>query len=179
MGLTWADIDFEHGRLTVRRSMVQTAKLGNIVKEPKSESSVRTMALPPTLVAILRRSKAAQAEARLRLGPEYHDNGLVFSRPDGVAYHPGYLSNKFKSFLEAHGLRACRLHDLRHMCASYMLRAGISVLECARTLGHSDRGVLLLRTYAHTVGDDPQREVADKVEAGIFGAGRGRMRAAG
>ena len=48
-----------------------------------------------------------------------------------------YLTNAFPKFLEDHGLRRIRFHDLRHSCASLMVMNGVSMKQVQEWLGHS------------------------------------------
>lgn len=51
---------------------------------------------------------------------------------------------------------ACRVHDLRHACASLFIDRGASVEAVASQLGHSTPTVTL-NVYAHLFGDDLDR----------------------
>lgn len=44
----------------------------------------------------------------------------------------------FPKFLEDHGLRRMRFHDLRHSCASLLLANGVPLKHIQEWLGHSD-----------------------------------------
>ena len=49
-------------------------------------------------------------------------------------------------------LPAARLHDLRHIHATTLLRAGVPVHVVAARLGHADPSITL-RVYAHVIGE--------------------------
>ena len=49
-------------------------------------------------------------------------------------------------------LPAARLHDLRHVHATTLLRAGVPVHVVAARLGHADPSITL-RVYAHVIGE--------------------------
>ena len=55
-----------------------------------------------------------------------------------------------------------RLHDLRHSCASYMLKLGFSMKEISDWLGHADISTSM-NYYAH-VDFDMKKGVADSFE---------------
>ena len=49
-----------------------------------------------------------------------------------------YLTSAFPKFLEDHGLRRMRFHDLRHSCVSLLLANGVPLKHIQEWLGHSD-----------------------------------------
>ena len=49
-----------------------------------------------------------------------------------------YLTSAFPKFLEDHGLRRMRFHDLRHSCASLLLANSVPIKHIQEWLGHSD-----------------------------------------
>jgi len=66
----------------------------------------------------------------------------------GVLLKPDYLTRGFPNLLEKHGLRKIRLHDLRHSCASLLLKSGVSMKAIQEWLGHSNFGTTA-NLYAH------------------------------
>ena len=56
----------------------------------------------------------------------------------GVPYKPEYVSTHFKLLLQKNGLRHIRFHDLRHTCASLLLKNGASMKDIQEWLGHSN-----------------------------------------
>lgn len=55
----------------------------------------------------------------------YEYDGFVFVDELGERMRVEYLTNAFPKFLESHGLRRMRFHDLRHSCASLLLANGV------------------------------------------------------
>ena len=83
LGLRWVDVSLERGDLRVAQTIQWIAGRGFVVQQPKTERGRRTIALSPSAVETLRTVRARQAEIRLRLGPAYRDQGLVFTVGDG------------------------------------------------------------------------------------------------
>jgi integrase len=104
VGLRWEDVDLEAAVLRVRQG-----------KTPRSR---RSISLPPSTVAALRRHRKEQAERRLLCGEAWRDEGLVVDRGDGGAVHPDSISHAFAETAERVGLGDVRLHDLRHAFAT-------------------------------------------------------------
>ena len=62
---------------------------------------------------------------------------FVFSSPTGKPISPDTLARRFRSACRAAGVRAIRIHDLRHTYATLALRAGVPVQVVSERLGHS------------------------------------------
>ncbi len=89
---------------------------------------------------------------------------LVFSAPDGSPLrHWKFYRQVFKRAVGLAELpSALRIHDLRHTCASVLIRDGASIVQVQKQLGHKDASTTL-RVYAHMWPDDLDR-VADVLE---------------
>ena len=68
----------------------------------------------------------------------YDYDGYIFVDAIGNIIKPNYLSAQFPRFLESHGLKKIRFHDLRHSCASLLLANGVPLKHIQEWLGHSD-----------------------------------------
>jgi len=78
----------------------------------------------------------------------YEYDGFVFVDELGERMRVEYLTNAFPKFLESHGLRRMRFHDLRHSCASLLLANGVPLKHIQEWLGHSDF-TTTANIYAH------------------------------
>jgi integrase len=93
------------------------------------------------LLSVLREHKAKQNAERLRLGPAYVDQDLVFCNGDGSPWSPDTFSKQFAGIMRFVGIKGFRFHDVRHAS---------SVKEVSTLLGHSSP-MLTLSTYAHVM----------------------------
>ena len=96
-----------------------------VVSEPKTARGRRAIALDPKAVLALRAQAARQADEQLRMGEQWTEIGLVFTKEDGEAIHPEVASRFFRQAVKRAMLPEIRLHDLRHTHATLTLRAGI------------------------------------------------------
>jgi integrase len=182
LALTWEDIDLAKATLTVRRSLAQTNK-GFLVKEPKTATSKRTIALPGHAVSVLTEHKAAALKMGLLDAPVFctRDGNWLFKRnvlralravirrantPPGKISKGGRpkkgMAPRAREDFEMLKLIPAKLrfHDLRHTVASVLLSQGQSVRAVSQRLGHSNPA-LTLRVYAHCMpSDDPQLAAA-------------------
>lgn len=109
----------------------------------------RTVRLPPRGVEALKAHRARQAEQKLRLGPLYKDEGLVFTSEVGKPLEPSNIDPRsFTPLLKKAGLPDIRFHDLRHTCATVLLSRGVNPKFVQELLGHADIK-LTLGTYSH------------------------------
>ena len=59
------------------------------------------------------------------------------------------------------GLPKCRFHDLRHLCASIMVKQGVEVKVAQERLGHRDI-TTTMNIYAHVLPGSA-KEAAEKI----------------
>ena len=84
LGLAFDALDFEAGTLTVRRVVLEVDHQPVVREITKTESSERTISVPPILVDLLRTQRAHVLETALRWGKGYRREPMfLFARPDG------------------------------------------------------------------------------------------------
>jgi integrase len=120
-------------------------------------------------VDIPARLSAMLAEHLNLYGNRFDASALVFTNELG---HPVLQSNFRKNVFGPAARRAGiepvpRVHDLRHTAASFMGRAGYTLLEAAEQLGHS--ATSMTEHYSHVFPDARQEKVA-KLDA-LLGGG--------
>jgi len=96
-------------------------------------------------------------------GEAWQDCGLVFTREDGSALRPDYVSHLFGTLVERAELPRIRLHDLRHTNASLALAAGVPLKVVSQRLGHSTTAITS-DLYTHVI-PIVAREAADRIAA--------------
>ncbi len=164
--LKWTDL--EGTNLRIQRALVFGYRGGSEIREPKTSRSRRTVPLPEVVLKSLRDHKRQQAEARLRLGSIYEDQGLIFAGPTGGPINVSSLRKwHFQKILNRAKLSHLRTYDLRHTCASLMLAAGTNAKVVSERLGHASI-VLTMDTYS-AVLPTLQEEATAKLEHLIMG----------
>lgn len=152
MGLRWQAIDFESNTITIDHTVVQFRAGGEtkiVSKErTKNKSSCRSMPLVPQYRELLLLMKERQESCRELCGNCYTQTDYIYVNDLGVPYTPNFVTQHFKIVLQKNGLREIRFHDLRHTCASLLLKNGVSMKEIQEWLGHSNFSTTA-NIYAH------------------------------
>lgn len=151
LALEWGDLDLSRGTVHLTRSSGRLEGR-EFVTEPKTAAGVRTLRIPLRAIELLRSWKAAQAELRLREG-SWEAPGRVFTGAGGRVLTRDAVRWRFRQHVADAGVPLTRLHDLRHLNASLLLSAGVSLPEVARSLGHSSPSVTA-SVYAHVLGNE-------------------------
>jgi integrase len=149
LGLRWTDVHFDEARLSIRQALISVAYEMQ-VSDVKTGAGRRSIDLDDRTLAVLRQWRKAQAEEKLLLGSEYHDQDLVFCRADGDPIHPDLFSQTFDRAVARLGLPDITLHDLRHTHASLLLKAGVPVKVVSERLGHASPA-FTLNVYQHVI----------------------------
>ena len=144
LGLKWDAIDFERGTISVIRTVTTITLDGKQTEieqqSAKTKSSLRTLPLIGSFREYFLQVKEAQELNKQVCGNCYNHeyDGFVFVDELGERMRANYLTSAFPKFLEDHGLRRMRFHDLRHSCASLLLANGVPLKHIQEWLGHSD-----------------------------------------
>ena len=159
-GLTWDDVDFSNGTITVEKQMVKNDGAW-VYGTPKTSSSNRTIFIGQTLLAILKKHKKQQLENRMKYGKLYIDSNAVCTKEDGELVTPSVVKWNTKRISNALSL-SFNFHSLRHTHATLLLENGAKMKEISERLGHS-RISITMDTYSH-VTDKMRNETVDIME---------------
>ena len=158
LGIRWSAIDFENKTITISHKVVTVTdenensktKTKTITKrKTKNKSSYRTLPLFKEIEELLLYTRKMQEYYMSIFKESYNKQYKDFVCVDemGNLRKPDYVSHKFKEILKKNGLRKIRFHDLRHSCATLLLKKGISLREIQDWLGHSSSKTT--ERYAH------------------------------
>ena len=136
IGLKWSDINFDKQCLSVKRSIYKPKSKKSVEKEPKSHSSIRTIAIPNCLCETLKEYKKSQEEYSLSLAT-WQNLEYVFTDKNGNAMNPQTPTKQFSKFLDRHNIRHLKFHCLRHTSATLLLSNGCDIKTISARLGHS------------------------------------------
>ena len=148
LALLWTDLDVEAKTISVTKQ-VNRINGELVVSQPKTQNSMRTLAIPQQAVDLLVEE------------PKKHPgNPYLFPSPKtGTMFDPDSFRHTHDKILKAIGAEHIRFHDLRHTFATLALQYGIDVKTVSSMLGHSSAG-FTLATYTHATNKVQEQAAA-------------------
>ena len=154
--LQWDDLNMETGELHIERQ-AQRLEGKLVVSTPKTKSSIRTVVLPPLVLAVLKAYR------------ETVDSRWIFPSPvhEDEPISTGVCRERMHLILEHAQCKQVRFHDLRHTFSTTALEHGMDIKTLSAVLGHVTASTTL-DVYAH-VTDTMQKQAAVNIDRGIGG----------
>ena len=153
LALLWSDLNVDTRMLTVNK---QISRLNGelVISVPKTENSIRTVALSEQTVELL-----------INEHEKHPESPLMFCSPKNNSYWaPEAVVRLHKQMLAAAGIQEhVRFHDLRHTFSTLAIQSGVDVKTVAGMLGHYS-AAFTLDTYTH-VTENMKQGAADKIGA--------------
>ena len=137
MGLEWPDVDFKNGIISINRSSQYLADMGVFTKVPKTESSIREIAIPEFIISLLEEYKLWYEEQKSIYGELWTNSDRLFVQADGKPMHPSTISKWFVKYVGQIGLPVINFHGLRHTNASLLVAQNIDIAVISARLGHA------------------------------------------
>lgn len=142
-GITWNDIDFEKGTVTINKQITkQSCRENWRFVPPKTQKSNRVLPLVKVLLEDLKKLKESDKEMLVGFNNKFFVVGDI-----APASNNRYSDRKNKNCKLA-GVKQIRLHDFRHSCASLLIHQNASINVVSTYLGHS-KIEETLNTYTH------------------------------
>lgn len=137
MGLEWQDVDFKNGIISINRSSQYLSNMGVFTKVPKTESSIREIAIPEFIISLLEEYKLWYEEQKSIYGELWTNSDRLFVQVDGKPMHPSTISKWFVKYVGQIGLPVINFHGLRHTNASLLVAQNIDIAVISARLGHA------------------------------------------
>ena len=137
MGLEWQDVDFRNGIISINRSSQYLSDMGVFTKVPKTESSIREIAIPEFIISLLEEYKLWYEEQKSLYGELWTNSNRLFVQADGKPMHPSSISKWFVKYVGTIGLPVINFHGLRHTNASLLVAQNIDIAVISARLGHA------------------------------------------
>ena len=160
LALTWNDL--HDSKIDINKSVThKTKNYSYEIKEPKNNSSVRTISLNSSLYDYLMNYKSSEMNL---MG--FSNNWFIFGRikplsPTTIERIKNHAIANYNSN-STDKIKKIRLHDFRHSHASNLIANGVNIVAVSKRLGHSSID-MTLRKYTHLMqkSDD---ELINKLE---------------
>ena len=159
LALTWSDIDFHTGLLSINKTSCVLKNNGIYeicVDTPKTYSSFRVIPIPkPILAALKRIKKTNRAE-------------FVIS-----TCHGGRVSNRsyqttYAKILKKAGVEYKNFHVLRHTFATRALECGMDIKTLSEIMGHKSP-IITMNRYVHSLMETKRKAMNTLVKTLNFG----------
>lgn len=166
MGLQWEKLNFDKNTIDIMQSNQYLPNQGTFTKDPKNETSIRTISMPKPVMDLLNKHHMQEEEKRLNCGSLWVKTGFVFTQWNGKAMYPSTPSSWFAKFLKANGLRHITFHQLRHTSATLLINENVNIREVSKRLGHSNTSTTL-NIYTHALKSSDE-DASNKLSSIMF-----------
>lgn len=134
------DLNFGDDTIRIDTNIPMKVKGKFLIKDPKSESSKRTIVMPHWFMEQLSDYCKEWKKEKLKNMDKWQggDKNYLFHTGYGIPYSPNSITNWWRKFLKKHNFRHIKLHGLRHTSATYLLENGANMKAIQERLGHAD-----------------------------------------
>ena len=146
LALTKKDFDLEKRTLRISKTY-QVVNGEEMVTDPKTEKSNRTIALPKFLCDEMQ---------------DYFES--IYGLDDDCRIFPvskHYLHHEMDRGSKKAGVKRIRIHDLRHSCCALLIHLGYAPVQIAERLGHES--AVITQKYAHLY-PSVQKDMANRLD---------------
>lgn len=150
LGLTWDCVDLDRKSIRVKRIMIEISGNPKFKEYPKTESSIRELALSDKMVSILK------SQLEFKNDMNYLD--LVFPSSNYNFRTTANLRTRFQGVCKNAGIEYINLHALRHTFATRMLEQGVAPKIVSQMLGHKSI-VTTLNIYTHVLKENQEKHI--------------------
>lgn len=145
LALKWDDIDIDKMELHVKSSLKKVSIIESddvrsyktIEQTPKSQSSIRTVPIPSTLIPILKKHKLQQEKEKLAADESFNNNNFVFTTSTGCTIDSRNLIRAYSRALKKANIPYRKFHSLRHTYATKLFERNNRLETVQKLLGHS------------------------------------------
>lgn len=162
IALTWNDVDFNNQTITVNKTYATGIKYKQIIHEPKTKTSIRTISIDSRTASILKTWRTYQRVESLKHGHNTSDKhqhvftNITNNKPLRIEYTNELLNRICKE----NNFKRITPHGFRHTHCSLLFEAGATIQEVKDRLGHNDIQTTM-NVYAH-VTKKQRDKVAEK-----------------
>lgn len=155
-GIREESINYKNNSIYVDKQLRYDKNNNSFYMAPVKNKKTRTVFFPEAFMKELKKYHLDFQARRLELGnlwkgiydDEKNMINLLFVKEDGYPPHINSIGNEWAKIIKRHNLKHISFHQLRHSCASLMVKKGINFKVIQERLGHANIGITL-DTYSH------------------------------
>ena len=158
LALTKSDFNLECRTLRINKSY-QRLEGEDVITEPKTPKSVRTIKLPKFL--------AEEMEEYFQMLYKVKDTDRIFTFTKCFLHHEMDRGTKIS------GVKRIRVHDLRHSHVSLLINEGFTAVDIASRLGHESQEITYRYAHMFPSKQDDMADALDKDKSEMYGSSEG------
>ncbi len=167
LGIREENIDYDNNTIYIDKQLRYDKNIKEFYLAPVKNNKPRTVHFPDLFMKELKKYHVDFKEKRMGMGslwkPLRDDEGdainLLLVRDDGYPTHLNTMRNQWDKIKKRNKLKNITFHQLRHSCASLMVKKGINFKIIQERLGHANIGITL-DLYSH-LEEEQHKESAD------------------
>lgn len=145
LALRWDDVDFDNKLIAIKRTRDHLGE-----RSTKTDNSLRTIDVSPTLLNHLKKYKIWCKELKLRHGLKLRDDDhMLISESTTEPISRSLPNQMIERAFENGVIKRLTPHALRHTYSSILISKGIPVTTVAKIIGDSVE--MVLKVYAHSL----------------------------
>lgn len=165
LALTYDDI--RDGMLYISKQLVEltddAGAYSLYIEKTKTPTSNRVIPLTDKVVLEIERHKSWQ---RIDMMENGYRTNYIFTSSNGTWYYRRNIARALNRFYRRAGVPHHKFHAFRHTFGTNLSRAGVSLEETAKLMGHSD--ISVTAKYYIEINAERKREAVEKILAYSF-----------
>ncbi len=154
-GIREESINYENNTIYIDKQLRYSSKRKEFYMAPIKNKKPRTVFFPNDFMKELKQYHLEFKKNRMMIGNAwkgiYEDDkmvNLLLVKEDGYPTHLNSFGNEWLKIIRRHDLKRITFHELRHSCASLMVKKGVNFKVIQERLGHANIGITL-DLYSH------------------------------
>jgi len=148
-------INFEENYIYVDKQLRYDKHTGSFYLAPVKNKKPRKVYFPEVFMKELKTYITDLKKRKMQMGNLWNplkidgeEINLIIVKDNGFPAHVNSIGNEWRKIIKRYKLKDVSFHDLRHSCASLMVKKGINFKIIQERLGHANIGITL-DTYSH------------------------------
>ena len=156
VGLKWEDLDFDNGKISIKRTMEFRYSVGEwTVGPPKTKTSAREIPMTQTVKEMLLNIKKELDNGK---HVEEKFKEYVFLNSHGMPTKNSTYDNDLTKITNLAGIQNISMHTLRHTFATRCVEAGMKPKTLQMILGHANINITM-NLYVHLTDEEKMKEM--------------------